>query len=67
MKLLHVSLMHPRDYTVEALQTFFFDEHRLQQPDVPAIHQAKQRNWIYLTEMFRIINELSSSYSYAYG
>jgi len=37
------------------------------QEDVPAIHQQRQRNWIYMTEMFRIINCLSSSCSFLYG
>jgi len=57
VKLLHVALMHPREYTVEALAKFLFEERRV----------TKQRNWIYITEMFRIINELSSSCSYLYG
>jgi hypothetical protein len=57
VKLLHVALMHPREYTVEALAKFLFEERRAN----------KQRNWIYITEMFRIINELSSSCSYLYG
>jgi len=52
---------------VDSLQKFLFEEHRVAQPDVPSIHQAKQRNWIYITEMFRIINELSSTCSYLYG
>jgi hypothetical protein len=60
IKLLHVALMHPRDYSVEVLQKFFFAERK-------PLSDAKQRNWIYLTEMFRIINELSSSCSYVYG
>jgi len=38
VKLLHVALMHPRDYTVDSLQKFLFDEHRIAQPDVPSIH-----------------------------
>ena len=29
VKLFHVALMHPRDYTVEALQKFLFEEHRV--------------------------------------
>jgi hypothetical protein len=57
VKLLHVALMHPREYTVEAIAKFLFEERRV----------TKQRNWIYITEMFRIINELSSSCSYLYG
>ena len=29
VKLLHVALMHPRDYTVDSLQKFLFEEHRV--------------------------------------
>ncbi len=38
VKLLHVALMHPRDYTVDSLQKFLFEEHRVAQADVPSIH-----------------------------
>lgn len=56
VKLLHVSLMHPRDFTVETLHKFLSEERRIPQEDVPLIHQQKQRNWIYITEILRIIN-----------
>ncbi len=67
VKLLHVSLMHPRDYTVETLLKYLSEERRVPQEDVPPVHQQRQCNWIYITEMFRIINNLSSSCSYLYG
>ena len=38
VKLLHVALMHPRDYSVEALQKFLFEERRVPQADLPPIH-----------------------------
>jgi hypothetical protein len=38
VKLLHVSLMHPRDFTVETLEKFLSEERRVPQDDVPAIH-----------------------------
>lgn len=41
VKLLHVSLMHPRDYTLEALQKFLGEERRVPQEDVPPIHWQK--------------------------
>lgn len=57
VKLLHVALMHPKDYTTEVLSKFLNGE-------TPA---SKQRNWVYITEMFRMINELGSTCSYIYG
>jgi len=56
VKLLHVALMHPRDFTTEALTKF-----------LTSSQTGERRNWVYITEMFRLINDLSASCSYAYG
>jgi hypothetical protein len=61
VKLLHVALMHPRDYTVETLEKLLGQERRVE------LDGQRQRNWVYITEMFRIINQLSSSCSFLYG
>jgi hypothetical protein len=55
VKLFHVALMHPRDFTTEALTKFLTSQ------------TGERRNWVYFTEMFRMINELSTSCSYIYG
>lgn len=55
VKLLHVALMHPRDFTTEALTKFLTSQ------------TGERRNWFYFTEMFRMINDLSASCSYVYG
>ena len=61
VKLLHVALMHPRDYTVETLEKLLGQERKVE------LDGQRQRNWVYITEMFRIINQLSSSCSFLYG
>lgn len=63
VKLLHVALMHPRDYSTELISKFLNGIRTVTTPDS---HQ-EQRNWIYITEIFRIINLLSGSCSYLYG
>ncbi|CDW71951.1 UNKNOWN [Stylonychia lemnae] len=49
-KLLHIALLHPREYTVEQISKFLF----VKQNDKP-------RNWIYLTEFFELINKISQT------
>jgi hypothetical protein len=66
VKLLHLSLMHPRDYSVEVIHKFLTTERKVPQ-GAPPSEQTTQRYWIYVTEMFRIINLLAGSCSYAYG
>lgn len=61
IKMLHISILHPQEYTIGLLTKFLFDHEKTDdQADF------KRRNWIYLVEMFKIINETSQS-SYFYG
>lgn len=66
VKLMHLALMHPKDYTVEVLSKFLNAERRKGPVPLGENHR-NQRNWVYITEIFRITNELSHSCTYLYG
>mmetsp|Transcript_43684 Transcript_43684/g.42201 ORF Transcript_43684/g.42201 Transcript_43684/m.42201 type:complete len:126 (+) Transcript_43684:895-1272(+) len=54
VKVLHLALLHPMEYTLDSLKKFLFERKASDQNSEP-------RNWIYLIQMFRIINQISMS------
>ena len=56
VKLLHLSMMHPRDYSVELIDKFLSTERRVP-AGAPPSNQVVQRHWVYITEMFRLVSE----------
>lgn len=56
-KLLHICLLHPRDYSIDLIGKFLTEK---------PLDQTKPRNWIYLIKMFRLIGSKHSSFYYGH-
>jgi hypothetical protein len=60
VKLMHICLLHPRDYSIELLAKF------LTERPLDDTEGETPRNWIYLIKMFRLIGSKHSSYYYGH-
>jgi hypothetical protein len=60
VKLLHICLLHPRDYTIEQIGKF------LTEKPLDDTSNSTPRNWVYLLKMFRLIGSKHSSYYYGH-
>ena len=58
-KIFHIALFHPQDYSVDLIKQFLFEKPFSKDESI-------SRNWVYIIEMFKIINAVSPS-SYFYG
>ena len=60
VKLLHMCLLHPRDYSIDLIAKFL--------THVPPEDSAKPvtRNWIYILKLFRLVGSQHSSYFYGH-
>lgn len=50
LKVLHLAMLHPQDYSVDLISKFTFEQPLAARQDVPL-----PRNWLYFIEMFAII------------
>jgi len=60
VKLLHICLLHPRDYSIELIGKF------LTEKPLDDVESSTPRNWVYLIKMFRLIGSKHSSYYYGH-
>jgi hypothetical protein len=60
VKLLHICMLHPRDYSTDLIARFL-TERPLDDSD-----NSTPRNWVYLIKMFRLIGSKHSSYYYGH-
>ena len=60
VKLLHICLLHPRDYSIELLAKF------LTERPLDDTEGETPRNWVYLIKMFRLIGSKHSTYYYGH-
>jgi len=56
VKVLHVAMLHPQDYSVELISKFMFD-----QPLSPQGDRPLPRNWLYFIEMYAIIERYNQT------
>lgn len=54
IKILHVAMLHPQDYSVDLISKFIF-----QQPLLEDQQRPQPRNWLYLIEMYDIIEQFN--------
>ena len=60
VKIFHIALLHPQEYSVDLIKQFLFER-------PSGLEEEKRpRNWVYIIEMFKLINEISPS-NYFYG
>lgn len=62
VKILHICLLHPREYTVDVIAKFFTMK-PLEEAGSP---EQSTRNWLYLIKMFRLIGSQHSSFFYGH-
>ena len=56
LKVLHVAMLHPQDYSVDLISKFVFE-----QPLSPEQDRPEQRNWLYFVDMFGIIERFNQT------
>lgn len=56
LKVLHVAMLHPQDYSVDLISKFVFE-----QPLSPEQDRPEQRNWLYFIDMFGIIERFNQT------
>lgn len=57
LKILHLALLHPQDYSVDLISKFVFEQPLNQEKDAPL-----PRNWLYFIDMFAIMEKFSQSF-----
>ena len=60
VKLLHICLLHPRDYSIELLAKW------LTERPLDDTEGETPRNWVYFIKMFRLIGSKHSTYYYGH-
>ena len=56
IKILHIAMLHPQDYSVDLISKFMFT-----QPLAPSGTEKLPRHWIYFIEMFGIIEKFNQT------
>jgi hypothetical protein len=54
LKVLHVAMLHPQDYSVDLISKFIFE-----QPLNADLGKNLPRNWMYFIDMFEIIERFN--------
>lgn len=57
IKILHVAMLHPQDYSVDLISKFIFEQPLSASDGL----QKLPRNWLYLIEMFQIIETFNQT------
>ena len=60
VKILHICLLHPRDYSVDMIGKFLTDR------PLEDVDGSASRNWLYIIKMFKLIGSQHSSYFYGH-
>jgi hypothetical protein len=56
VKILHIAMLHPQDYSVDLISKFMFT-----QPITSSGLEKLPRHWIYFIEMFQIIEKFNQT------
>ena len=63
VKILHISLLHPREYSVDSIAKFLTET---PPEENIAGNPSATRNWLYIIKLFRLVGSQHSNYFYGH-